>query len=161
VLSIFKAMNELKEETVESSEMVKQTFAFWFTDQNHLRTPFPEYIRAPLQANATARFFRWAGALNEEAKNELNDEAIGEKFEEIIFEEAMKLVLTEDEKLTILYPFLPRIGDPIDETKEELPGKSLVIDRSISKKKDHSFMHLTLERQTTKEKWETSFELPH
>ena len=41
--------------------------------------------------------------------HELNDEAIAEKFEEIIFEAALPMILTEDERISILYPFLPRL----------------------------------------------------
>jgi len=50
----------------------------------------------------------------------LNDESIGEKFEKIIFETATKLIKTEDERITIVYPFLPRLKDK-RETQIEVP----------------------------------------
>ena len=47
-------MKELMVNTVESSEMVEETFKFWFTDNEHLRSPFPLYIQAILKENAKA-----------------------------------------------------------------------------------------------------------
>ena len=106
-------MKELEQGTVESSELVEATLNFWFADNEHIRTPFPEYIRPQLKEVATAKFYEWVSTLNSKAKDEVNDEIIAEKFEEIIFENAMLLVLTEDEKITIQYPFLPRLNDEI------------------------------------------------
>lgn len=150
-------MKELELNTVESSEMVEQTFQFWFSDQDHIRTPFPTYIRTALKQEATAKFFTWANGINPKAKDELNDEIIGEKFEEIIFEAAKEMVKTEDERITILYPFLPRLGD---ELKKENDTDSKIIDRAILKEGDTSFLKIILENNISKEKWDTKFELP-
>ena len=150
-------MKELEYNTVESSELVDQTFKFWFSDNEHIRSPFPSYIHTELKELATDRFFKWASSVKPEAKEELNDEIIGEKFEEIIFEIATTLIKTDDEKITILYPFLPRVGDKIENPDEP---ESLVVDRALSKDGDHNFLNLTLEKVETKEKWETKFELP-
>ena len=60
---------------------------------------------------------------------ELPTEEWTEKFEEVIFETAIKLVLTVDEKLTIEYPFLPRLNDVIYEDVKNKIGKSIIIDR--------------------------------
>ncbi len=152
-------MKDLEQGTLESSELVDETLKFWFKDNNHIRSPFPEYIRPNLKKNATKSFFRWTSNLNPKAKDEVNDEMIAEKFEEIIFEEAAKLVLTEDEKITIQYPFLPRLGDELSKSEVE-NEKSTVVDRNIYKEGDHSFLKVKLEKQISKQKWETSFELP-
>ncbi len=151
-------MKELELNTVESSEMVEQTFKFWFTDQDHIRSPFPSYIRPALKTEATAKFFDWANGINPKAKDELNDQIIGEKFEELIFETANSLVKTEDEKITILYPFLPRLGDKLNDSNNS--NDSQIIDRLIIKEGDTSFLKVNLENNLTKEKWETKFELP-
>lgn len=150
-------MQELERNTLESSEMVEQTFKFWFNDNDHIRSPFPNYIQSQLKDDATNMFFNWASNLRSGAKDELNDEMIGEKFEEIIFQVASELVMTEDERITITYPFLPRLGDEI---KDNDVLESKIIDRVIVKEGDHSFLKLKLEKLISKETWETQMELP-
>lgn len=150
-------MNELKQHSVESSELVDQTFKFWFNDNEHIRSPFPKYIHSQLRFEATDLFFNWAKNIDPKAKEELNDEIIGEKFEEFIFETATKLIKTEDERITILYPFLPILGDKLQ--KEEKMD-SEIVDRSITKEGDTSYLKLKLENIETKDEWETQVELP-
>jgi hypothetical protein len=153
-------MIDLDPTSVENSELIEQTFNFWFSDNEHIRSPFPEYIRPQLKEKAIERFFKWASNLNPKAKDEVNDEIIAEKFEEIIFEIATSLVMTEDEKLTIEYPFLPRLADVIYEDVENKKGESKIIDRSKIKEEDFNFMKIKLEKIDSKEVWETKFELP-
>ena len=73
-------MKELEPNTLESSELVEQTFNFWFTDNEHIRSPFPIYIRPILKEKAVNSFFKWVSELNPKAKEEVNDEIIAEKF---------------------------------------------------------------------------------
>ncbi len=153
-------MKQLQQGTVESSELVEETLKFWFTDNQHIRSPFPEYIRTELSDKAVKGFFQWASGLDAKAKDEVNDEIIAEKFEEIIFENAMHLVKTEDEKITIQYPFLPRLDDEISPSADADEEKSIVKDRSLIKEGDDSFLKVKLEKVNSKETWETKFELP-
>lgn len=152
-------MKELQPNTVESSELVEQTFNFWFTDNDHIRSPFPEYIRPILKEKAVDGFFKWVTSLNPKAKEEVNDEMIAEKFEEIIFETALNMVITEDEKITVQYPFLPRLDDEIS-ANENLDVKSKIIDRELLKEGDDSFLKVKAEEVASKKVWETKFELP-
>ena len=151
---------ELDQQTVQSSELVEQTFDFWFNGKEHIRSPFPEYIRPELEIKATKSFFEWAGSLDKAANEEVDDEFIGEKFEEIIFETALTLVLTEDEKITIKYPFMPRIGDENNTDMNGVPGRNVIIGRTLVKEGDHLFLRVKLETAANKEIWETKFELP-
>jgi hypothetical protein len=153
-------MIELNPVSVESSELIEETFKFWFSDNEHIRTPFPEYIRHDLQEKSVAKFFEWASNLDPKAKDEVTEEVIAEKFEEFIFEIGMVLVMTEDEKLTIEYPFLPRLGDVIFEDVENQKGESKVVDRLKIKEDDDQFMKIKLEKLDSKEVWETKFQLP-
>lgn len=150
-------MKELEKDTVESSELVEQIFKFWYNDNQHIRSPFPDYIKAQLKEEATGKFFEWAKGLDPKAKEELNDEAVGEKFEEIIFETATTLIKTEDERITIIYPFLPRVGDKLQREHET---DSTVVDRAIMKDGDESFLKVVLENDESKEKWDTKIDLP-
>ncbi|MDT8411537.1 MAG: hypothetical protein RQ875_03665 [Vicingaceae bacterium] len=152
-------MKALEPNTVESSEMVEQTFTFWFSDNEHIRSPFPEYIRPILKENAVDAFFKWVSNLNPQAKEEVNDEMIAEKLEEIIFETAMSLVHTEDEKITIQYPFLPRVDDEIRNNEEDIQI-SKIIDRTLTKEGDTKFLKVKLENVSDQQVWETKFELP-
>ncbi len=152
-------MKTLEPNTVESSELVEQTFTFWFSDNEHIRSPFPEYIRPILKEKAVEDFFKWVSNLNPKAKEEVNDEMIAEKFEEIIFEAAMGLVHTEDEKITIQYPFLPRMDDEISNNEEDAQ-LSKIIDRTLTKEGDTQFLKVKLENVSDQQVWETKFELP-
>jgi len=152
-------MKTLEPNTVESSELVEQTFTFWFSDNEHIRSPFPEYIRPILKEKAVEDFFKWVSNLNPKAKEEVNDEMIAEKFEEIIFEAAMGLVHTEDEKITIQYPFLPRVDDEIRNNEEDVL-LSKIIDRALVKEGDTKFLKVKLENSSDQQVWETKFELP-
>ena len=67
------------------------------------------------------------------------------------------MIKTEDERITILYPFLPRLGDKLQ--KEEKMD-SEIVDRSITKEGDTSYLKLKLENIETKDEWETQVELP-
>lgn len=146
----------LDPDSVESSELVQETFEFWLSDKEHIRSPFPNYIHNELKQTATERFFQWARKLKDTAKDEMNDEMIGEKFEEIIFDVATQLVKTEDEKITILYPFLPRLDDQIKD-KDNKMGH--IVSRHIEKNGDKSFLKVKLKNED-ESIWETSFELP-
>lgn len=150
-------MEELKRNTIESSELVEQTFRFWFSNNNHIRSPFPNYIHTQLKVIATDKFYDWIAGLHPKTKDELNDEIVGEKFEELIFESALNLVKTEDEKTTILYPFLPRLGDKL---KNGINPDSVIIDRMVIKEGDNNFLKIILENTKSKEKWDTKIELP-
>jgi hypothetical protein len=150
-------MKELDSTTVESSELVNQTFKFWFNDNEHIRSPFPTYIQSELREKAVKRFFDWAVGLDIEAKDELTDEEIGEKFEEIIFEMAIPMIKTDDEKITIMYPFLPRLGDSLNDDNQE---ESTIVDREIRKEGDTSLLRVVCKNSVSDSKWETQFELP-
>lgn len=153
-------MTTLTPDSVKNSELVEKTFEYWFDDHQHIRSPFPGYIRSELKDIALKRFYGWLSGLKEDSAKEINDNIISEKFEEIIFESALKLVLTDDERISINYPFMPRIGDILDkDSSGKEQGSSIVTDRSLIKKEDLVFLKVKLKNQKTGEGWETRFEL--
>jgi hypothetical protein len=147
-------------EPIPENSMIEEAFNFWFNDQGHIRSPFPIYIREKLKEKTEAKFSNWTTKLSDGAKKEINDEIIAEKFEEILFETASELVSTEDEKLTILYPFMPRIGDVINPKDTSTQGESKIIGRKHLKRGDESFLKVKLKSLGSKKEWETEFELP-
>ncbi len=148
-----------KSEPIQKNGMIETAYNFWFNDSGHIRSPFPVYIREILKEKASVKFSDWTSKISERAKKEINDEILAEKFEEILFETALGLVSTEDEKLTILYPFMPRTGDVIN-PKDAPNGESKITRRAHLKRGDHSFLKLKLEAIDSGKEWETEFELP-
>ena len=158
-MNIIEIETKLKSQNYIEPEMVEAAFDFWFNDRDHVRSPFPIYIHENLRMATVDGFLSWSTQLSEKAKKEINDEILAEKLEEILFDLALKMVLTEDEKLTIRYPFLLRIGDLIKST-EEGKAESRVMDRWFLKQGDHAFMKVKLKNTVTGAEWETEFELP-
>lgn len=147
-------------EPIQENSMIEAALDFWFTDQGHIRSPFPASIRKTLGKKTKTKFSDWTAKLSDGAKKEINDEIIAEKFEEFLFETASELVSTEDEKLTILYPFMPRIGDIITPKDASTNGESEIIGRKHTKRGDDSFLKVKLKSLSTGKEWETEFELP-
>ena len=149
-----------KMEPILENGMVETAFDFWFNDQGHIRSPFPVPIRKNLEEKTKTKFSNWTANLSDRAKKEVNDEIIVQKFEEILFETASELVSTEDEKLTILYPFMPRIGDILNPKDESTNEESEIIARNHIKRGDDSFLKVKLKSVSSGKEWETEFELP-
>ncbi len=160
-MSQIEIEKKLNSQNYIEAEMIKAAFEFWFIGSAHLRSPFPDYIRDGLKLNATNKFLDWSQQISDKAKKDINDEILAEKFEEIIFESALEMVLTEDEKLTIRYPFMLRIGDTIQvkDVSEDNAG-SIVTDRWYEKRGDIAYLKVKLKNSISGEKWETEFELP-
>lgn len=142
--------------TFDSSEMAKFAFNFWFSDNEHIRSPFPDYIQSELKQITEKEFQKWLDSLHLDASEEVDEEILAEKFEQILFESAIPLIKTEDERISILYPFLPRLGDSL---KDDESNESIVTDRYLKKEADASFLQIVCEKLHNKEKWNTSFEL--
>lgn len=151
-----------KEQKTESeTDMMTAAFNYWFSDNGHVRSPFPVYIQEELREKSISKFLSWTQKVPVKAKKEINDEIVAEKFEEILFEAALNLVITEDEKLTIRYPFMIRIGDVIKvKGVDDKEAESKVIDRWFFKKGDEAFMKAKLQNISSGNEWETDFELP-
>lgn len=142
--------------TFDNNEMTHYAFQFWFSDHEHFRSPFPDYIQSELRLHATEQFQQWLNTLDLNASDEIDDQIIAEKFEQLLFECAVPLIKTEDERISILYPFLPRTGDLF---RDESGNASTVFDRFLRKSDEISYLHIKCERVDTGEKWETAFEL--
>lgn len=148
-------------EELANSEMVQQTFAFWFSDHEHVRSPFPFYVQQEVKDKSVAAFADWIGKLNPKANEEINEEIAHEKFEEILFQQASALVKTDDEVLTLRFPFLPRVGDKIGgEGIEGRSGENIIQKRYLTKEAKDEFMEVTAKNAASGGMWETRFELP-
>lgn len=143
------------------SEMIEAAFEYWFSDHEHVRSPFPEYIREELKTQSAGSFLDWASKLTDKAKKDINDEILAEKLEEIIFEKALDMVKTEDEKITIKFPFLLRLNDTVKvKDVNEHIAESIVIERELIKEGDTVYLFVRLRNLASGMEWDTKFELP-
>ncbi|MCF6358007.1 MAG: hypothetical protein L3J54_09405 [Draconibacterium sp.] len=148
----------IKEQDFIGSDFFEESFKFWFEGNEHIRTPFPKKIQEDLKEKTFRVFMEWVFELSEKEKTKLENEEIVETFEMILFNQAMDLVSDEDHKITICYPFLPRLGDVVDDKEK---GASKVIGRKLDVNKDEKkYLKVKLKSETVLQEWETEFELP-
>ncbi len=147
-----------KEQDFLGSDFFEESFKFWFSDNEHIRTPFPESIHEALKKKTLRDLLEWVYELSDTEKEQLENKEIVETFEMILFNQAIGLVSDEDQKITICYPFLPRLGDVVDDQKN---GKSIIVERKLDVKKDEKkYLKVKLKSEIVSSEWETEFELP-
>lgn len=148
-------------EQLRNSQLVQQAFDFWFTDHDHVRSPFPAYVQTELRELSVAAFADWLRRLDPQAQKEVTDEAAVQKFEELLFREATRLVHTPDELITLRLPFLPRVGDTIDGGGiEGRGGENVIRKRKLVTEGKDEFMEVEAENLASGQSWSTRFELP-
>ena len=151
---------KIKESSMDD-EMLTAVFNYWYSDHGRVRSPFPEYIRAPLRVKTLDVFWGCINSLSEKTRKEINDTVLVEMSEEILFEMALGLVLTDDERITIRYPMMMRLGDRVEQKDiSEEQATSKVIDRWLIKREGGNFMKVKLQNIKSGKNWETEFELP-
>ncbi len=151
-------------EEIAQSAIINNLLEFWFNDREHIRSPFPKYIQSVVKTKTIERAAKWFSNLKDSDKDKITESDIVDKMESILFEEGLKAVRTEDEKITLLYPFLPRINDLVmgkSFADENLPkGEYTVVDRTLLKEGKQDFMKIVLKHNETGKQWETKVELP-
>lgn len=144
--------------SIITSKFIEPGLAYWFTNHEHIRSPFPTVIRKPLKERSSVIFFEWIDGLKETELKTMKEDEFVEMFETILFNEAFKLVEDEDQQLTISYPFMPRLGDQVN---HKLNGQGKVMSRKVTvSKEDKKLFELTVLSPETGKTWETQFELP-
>lgn len=137
--------------------LVEQGIKFWFRNNEHIRSPFPEEIKSDVSASSSEIFNEWIEGLTDKEFNEMNENDFVEMFETILFNEAMKLVEDEDQRLTISYPFLPRVGDIVNHAAN---GEGIVSSRkAVVSKENKKMMELEVSSKVSGNSWKTEFEL--
>jgi len=150
-------INQVQIRSIISSKFIEPGFEYWFTNHEHVRSPFPPVIRKPLEERSSKIFFEWMEGLKETELKTMNEDEFVEMFETILFNEAMKLVDDEDQQLTILYPFLPRLGDQVNHS---LHGKGNLVGRQeIVSEENKRLFELSVLSQGNGQTWQTQFEL--
>lgn len=152
---------QLAEQTFIDPGMISAALEYWLTDTDHIRSPFPKELHKKIAEDAAGAMLLWASKLSDAAKKEFNDDLLSERFEEILFEVALQMVTDEDQKITIRYPFMPRIGDPIAKTSADAAEKTgTIVKRRIDKRGDAVFLVVDYSDPDTGNVVSDEFELP-
>ena len=144
----------------ERHSLIEAGCAFWFNDSEQVRSPFPKEIHDELRQRSTDEYEKWLENLTEKDRGEVDNDELVSVFEMFLFREAIQMVDQENEDLllTIHHPFMPRIGDMVD---DEENGPSRVLERRIGDggdKKPHFI--LVMQNVESEVTWETDFLLP-
>ena len=144
----------------EENALVEVGCAFWFNNNEQVRSPFPKEIQPEVKRRAQKQFLEWLDNLTDKDPEEVNDEEMVSVFEGFLFGEGLKLVGEDDPDLalTLHFPFMPRVGDLVN---DETRGESRVVERRVESKEDNKpFMVVVLQAVKSKEIWQTEFMLP-
>lgn len=143
------------------SELVEAAMKFWLVGDEHIRSPFPDYIHEELKSRSLERFNTWLAQLDgQQAETEVTDEVMAAKLEEILFETALPMVRSEEERITVMFPFLPRVGDPVNAggAAEAISGN--VQYRTIVIEEETPFLLVTVVNPDSGASWQTKIDLP-
>lgn len=144
----------------EKNALVEVGCAFWFNDNEQVRSPFPKELQPEVKRRAQTEYLQWLDNLTDEDKVEVNDDEMVNVFEGFLFAEGLKMAGENDPDLalTLHFPFMPRIGDLVN---NEDRGESRVVERRVEAKEDNqAFMVVVLQTVKSQETWQTEFMLP-
>ncbi len=144
---------KLKRQTIISKKFINNAFNYVFSDSNEFRTPFPEYIRDELSYTTFRLFMEYAFKIKD---NEIDKIRFSEKFNEILIKVGLSLVKSEDERVSICYPFLPRVGDVAIAPNNK---ESIVRNRELITKKGKKILRIYMIAEDTKQVWDSDFAL--
>jgi hypothetical protein len=143
--------------SVLSEKLMEAGFNYWFSDHEHVRSPFPKEISPALRKASFNLFSEWLSELKDEELEEMDEGTLAEMFETFLFSEALNLVQDEEQRLTIIYPFMPRPGDKVNHKDF---GEGIVKGRKeILLKENRKLIELILEDPATGKTFKTEFEL--
>ena len=140
--------------------LVEVGCAYWFNDNEEVRSPFPVEIQSEVKGRAQKELLDFLASLAEEDAQAMNDDEMVSIFEGFLFRAGLKMIDEEDLDLalTLNYPFMPRVGDLVSNVNK---GESCVIDRRVeSNENKKPFMVVVLQVVESKETWQTEFVLP-
>lgn len=143
--------------SVITAKFIDPGFNYWFTNHDHVRSPFPNSILSDAKERTTTIFLEWIEGLKEKELKDMQEDEFVEMFETILFNEAIKLVDDDDQRLTISYPFMPRMGDMV---KHKDHGAGKVVERKeVITKENKKMLELTVSAENSGLIWKTEFEL--
>lgn len=143
-----------------TNALVEVGCAYWFNDNDEVRSPFPVEIQSEVKRQAQKEFLEFLASLAEDEAQAMDDGEFVNIFEGFLFRAGLKMINEDDLELalTLNYPFMPRVGDLVN---SENKGESRVIERRVESKQDKSpVMVVVLQVVESKETWQSEFVLP-
>ncbi len=151
-------LQRLEHQTLIGQDFIEAAFRDWLEDSDDYRCPFPEAMREELSEKTFRLFMEWTFQLDNSTP--ISSDVLSEKFGEIIQNVGLSLAQTDDERITIQYPGLPRVGDKVnfhDSVTEMRTGE--IIQRYLIENTGKKEIRVRVRYSDTAEEWETSFEL--
>ena len=148
----------LNEQTLIGQDFVEASFTNWLEDTEDYRCPFPERMRDELAQRTLRLFMEWIFQLKNPGA--ISGEELSVKFGEIIQTVGWSLAESEDEKLSISFPSLPRVGDSVTfrSPAGKVESNGEILRRQLVKTEQGQEMRVTVLLDTGEE-YETGFEL--
>ncbi len=140
--------------------LIEAGIEFWFNDNEKVRSPIPKTIQPEVRRKATEEYRLWLNNMTDADRDEVGEDELVEVFEALMFGEALKLIDKDDEDLalTLYHPFMPRVGDVVNDATH---GASRILSRRVEPNEDKKpFMIVALETVESREAWQTEFALP-
>lgn len=140
--------------------LIEAGIEFWFNDNEKVRSPIPKAMQPQVKRKATEEYHLWLSNMTDADRDDVKEDELVEVFEALLFGEALKLIGKDDEDLalTLYHPFMPRVGDVVNDAKH---GASRITARKVEPNEDKKpFMIVTLESVDSHETWQTEFALP-
>jgi hypothetical protein len=140
--------------------LIEASCRYWFQDNGEVRNPFPESIQDELKEVAGQEYVQWLNNLTSEDRKEVGETELVEIFEQLLFSQALQLVGEEDPEqvLTIRFPFMPRVGDSVDDPAHGMSG---ITSRRLEQEDGEELrMIVELKSLDGDEPWQTVFVIP-
>ncbi len=148
----------LEQQTLIGQNFVDAVFQYWLEDNGDYRVPFPQYMLDELRECTLRLFLEWTFQI--EDRDSITAELLSDKFEEIIQMVGLFLARTDEDRLTIQYPSLPRLGDAVHIHLPESETRiGNVIQRDLIEDEGKMRMRVRIRFLDTGEEWETGFDI--
>lgn len=148
--------HRLEKQTFVGQNFWEEAIAHFLTDCDDYRCPYPERIHNELGKRTFRLFMEWTFQLRQD---QMTDEIMSTKFGEIIQGVGLSLVVDEDERLNILFPLLPRVGDTITfHSSKQIVGNGKITSRQLLMVEKHPEIFVTALLDTGEE-YQTSFKI--
>jgi len=142
---------------VLGDDFFDSAFTYWLRDREDFRSPFPGYMHGDLQSFTRRWLIEWFFLDAED--DDRNAEAVSLKFTEAIHEVGLALARDEEDRLTILYPELPRPGDEVSVKGEGDDRDAEILSRELEQDEGRTVVNVVFKFADTGEKAMTTFEI--
>lgn len=152
---------EREKQMKKYNEFYRNWFNLYLSDSPGYRSPFPKYMIKDLKEIVFYKFELWLNSFSKQELNNITQKQIKKKFEELFKKIGLKLAKKEEDKISIQYPYIPRIGDEFHDPKSDPNHKKIgkIMDRFIIREKNKKIVRLILKNKNSKKNEHIDFEI--